>query len=71
MRKIQVIFKEDAPHDFEKWDGVLDLVKIGKSYNIIIDNFGEELVNKLNDEGVLFIEELDLSLEDMMVYKLG
>lgn len=71
MKKIQVIFKGYAPENFEKWDGILNIVKIGKSYNIIVDNFGESLVNKLKAEGALFIEELDLSLEDMMVYKLG
>ncbi|MGL5085534.1 MAG: ABC transporter ATP-binding protein [Clostridium sp.] len=71
MKKIQVIFKGDCPENFEKWNGVLNVVKIGKSYNLIVDNFGEDLTNKLVACGALFIEELDLSLEDMMVYKLG
>lgn len=70
MKKLQVIFKDKAPSDFNKWPEFIAVEKFGKSYNVITSNYSERLINKLNDSGALFIEELDLTLEDMLVYKM-
>ena len=68
IKKIQVIFKDNAPANFEKWPCFLNVSHVGKSYSIVTNNFNEDLVDKLRENGALFIEELDLSLEDMLVY---
>ncbi|OPJ64900.1 ABC transporter ATP-binding protein [Clostridium oryzae] len=68
MRKLQVIFKDKAPEGFEKWPEFLQIDKIGRSYNIITKDYTEALAEKLKANDVLFVEELDLSLEDMLVY---
>lgn len=68
MKKIQIIFKKEAPADFEKWPEFLRVEKIGRSYNVITKDYNDSLKEKLEEQGVLFIEELNLSLEDMLIY---
>lgn len=68
MKKLQVIFKDAAPEDFETWREFLNVSKVGRSYNVITENYSKELVHKLKENGALFIEELDLTLEDMLIY---
>lgn len=70
MKKLQVIFKNQAPDNFEKWDEFISVERIGKSYNVVTSNYNENLTKKLKENDVLFIEELDLSLEDMLIYRM-
>lgn len=70
MKKLQVIFKNQAPENFEKWDEFISVERIGKSYNVVTSNYNENLTKKLKENDVLFIEELDLSLEDMLIYRM-
>ncbi len=71
IRKIQVVFKENPPEDLEKWDDVINVEKIGRVHNIVTKNYGEEFLNKLDRCGIMFREEIDLSLEDMFIYSVG
>lgn len=71
IRKIQVVFKDSAPEDLSKWHGTLHVDKIGRVNNIITSSFSEEFKDKLNKSGAAFIEEIDLSLEDMFIYSVG
>ncbi len=41
---------------------------IGKVNYIITKKYSKELVSKLLNKGALFVDELDLSLEDMFIY---
>ncbi|ERI92809.1 ABC transporter, ATP-binding protein [Clostridiales bacterium oral taxon 876 str. F0540] len=68
MKKLQIIFKDTAPSGFESWPEFINVTKLGRSYNIITDNYNEELLAKLKVNGALFIEELNLSLEDMLIF---
>lgn len=68
MKKLQIIFKDNAPDHFEDWTEFLNVAKLGRSYNAITKEYNEKLVSKLKENGALFIEELDLTLEDMLVY---
>jgi ABC-2 type transport system ATP-binding protein len=68
MKKLQIIFEGNAPEDFEAWKEFINVSKLGRSYNVITEDYNEELVKKLKEQGVLFIEELDLTLEDMLIY---
>ena len=70
MKKLQVIFKNKAPDNFEKWNEFISVERIGKSYNVITSNYDDNLTKKLKENEALFIEELDLSLEDMLIYKM-
>lgn len=68
MKKLQIIFKDNAPADFEAWEEILHVEKLGHSYSIITENYNQELITKLKSNGVLFIEELNMTLEDMLFY---
>ncbi|MBL4937117.1 ABC transporter ATP-binding protein [Clostridium sp. YIM B02515] len=68
MKKLQIIFKDTAPSGFECWPEFINVTKLGRSYNIVTDNYSEELLAKLKDNGALFIEELNLTLEDMLIF---
>ncbi|AEB76667.1 ABC transporter ATP-binding protein [Clostridium botulinum] len=71
IRKIQVVFKEEAPKDLNQWNDVMNVEKIGRVYNIVTNNYGKEFLDKLNSCGIMFQEEIDLSLEDMFIYSVG
>lgn len=68
MKKLQIIFKDAAPDDFEKWPEFLNVSKLGRSYNVITEAYSDKLAERLRDNGAMFIEELDLTLEDMLIY---
>lgn len=71
IRKIQTVFKEKAPEDIKKWDGVIKVEKIGRVYNIITNKYDEAFKKKLDDSGISFKEEIGMSLEDMFIYAVG
>lgn len=71
IKKLQVAFIEDAPEYMEKWEEIIKVNKIGRVYHLITKDYNEKLINKLKRSKVHFIEELDLSLEDMFIYTLG
>lgn len=73
IRKLQCVFKDDAAIDFvslSKEKGILHVDKVGKVYSVITENYSDELKNKL-ESNAMFVEEIDLSLEDMFIYSVG
>ena len=70
IRKIQVVFKENAPVDLASWKEIISVSQIGRVYNIITKEYTEELKSKLSGENIVFAEEIDLSLEDMFIYSI-
>ncbi|BDR67767.1 ABC transporter ATP-binding protein [Clostridium tetani] len=68
IKKLQVVFKDNVPKDIQSWDEVLTIESIGRVNYVITKKFSKELEEKLKSMGALFIEELDLSLEDMFIY---
>jgi ABC-2 type transport system ATP-binding protein len=71
IRKIQVVFKDKAPEDLESWSEVIKTEKLGRVYNIVTKDYNKEFVDNLNNCGIMFQEEIDLSLEDMFIYSVG
>jgi len=70
IRKIQVVFKEEAPEDLCCWKEIINVSQVGRVYNIITKEYTEELKSKLSGENIVFAEEIDLSLEDMFIYSI-
>lgn len=68
IKKLQVVFKDALPEDIAHWPEVLTMESIGKVNYIITKKYSKELVSKLLNKGALFVDELDLSLEDMFIY---
>lgn len=70
IKKIQVAFDGPVYEEDLRIKGLFKISKIGRVYTLLTDNFGEEFMEELNKFRPLFVEEIDLSLEDMFIYKL-
>lgn len=69
IKKIQVAFDEPVYEEDLNLKGIFKISKIGRVFNIITDEYDEEFINELSKFKPLFIEEIDLSLEDIFIYK--
>jgi len=70
IKKIQVAFKDDVDEKQLNLKGTFKIEKIGRVFTIITDEYDEEFINNLNKLNPLFVEQIDLSLEDVFIYKL-
>ena len=70
IKKIQVAFKEDIDENELNLKGTFKIERIGRVFTIITDEYDEEFINNLNKLNPLFVEQIDLSLEDVFIYKL-
>ena len=71
IKKIQVAF--DMPvyeEDLKEIDGVFRFSKVGRVFTIITDDYSEKFITEINKFQPLFIEEIDLNLEDIFIYRL-
>ncbi|MFA9397179.1 MAG: ABC transporter ATP-binding protein [Clostridiaceae bacterium] len=66
--KIQVAFDEEIDEDFNNWKEVIKVEKMGRMYTLITKNNSEEFMIKLNSLGMVFSQEINLSLEDIFIY---
>lgn len=69
IKKIQVAFDEPVYEEDLDLKGIFKISKVGRVFTIITDDYDEEFINNLNKFKPLFIEEIDLSLEDIFIYK--
>ena len=69
IKKIQVAFKGDVNEENFNFKGVSKISKIGRVFTIITEEYNENFLKELNKYAPLFIEEIDLSLEDIFIYK--
>lgn len=69
IKKIQVAFKEDVSEENLNIKGVSKIGRIGRVFTIITEEYDENFLKELNKYNPLFIEEIDLSLEDIFIYK--
>ncbi|OOM80932.1 ABC transporter ATP-binding protein [Clostridium sp. BL-8] len=69
IKKIQVAFDRPIYEEDLKFKGTFKISKVGRVFTIVTDEYDEELVKSLEELKPLFIEEIDLSLEDIFIYK--
>ena len=69
IKKIQIAFDEPVYEEDLDLKGIFKISKVGRVFTIITDDYDEEFINNLNKFKPLFIEEIDLSLEDIFIYK--
>lgn len=69
IKKIQVAFDESIYEEDLNLKGIFKITRIGRVFTIITDEYDEEFVKSLKALNPLFIEEIDLSLEDIFIYK--
>ena len=68
IKKLQLVLRENIDYDFSNIPEILNVSKIGRVYSLITKEYNEELQKKLKALNLSFIEEIDLSLEDMFIY---
>ena len=68
VKKLQVVFKEDVEEGINKVDNIINIEKVGSIYYLITDNYGEELINDLNNLGADLIEIIGITLEEIFIY---
>lgn len=68
IKKLQVAFKAAIKEEELKIHGVVKIENVGRVYNVVTTDYGAELIDKINSLNPLFVEELDLSLEDIFIY---
>ena len=69
IKKIQVAFDEPVYEEDLNLKGIFKISKVGRVFTIITDEYDEEFLKGLNKFNPLFVEEVDLSLEDIFIYK--
>lgn len=69
IKKIQVAFKEEVNEEKLKFKGVSKISRIGRVFTIITEEYDEDFLKELEKYDPLFVEEIDLSLEDIFIYK--
>jgi ABC-2 type transport system ATP-binding protein len=69
IKKIQVAFDEPVYEEDLKLKGIFRISRVGRVFTIITDEYDEEFIKSLEKFKPLFIEEIDLSLEDIFIYK--
>jgi len=69
IKKIQVAFDEPVYEEDLKLKGIFRISRVGRVFTIITDEYDEEFIKSLKKFKPLFIEEIDLSLEDIFIYK--
>lgn len=70
IKKIQVAFESPIYEEDLDIEGIFSITHLGRVFTIITDRYDEDFKNKLNKFNPLFIEEINLSLEEVFIYKL-
>lgn len=69
IKKLQVAFDEPVYEEDLDLKGIFKISKVGRVFTIITDEYDEDFIKSLNKFKPLFVEEVDLSLEDIFIYK--
>ncbi|GAA0746784.1 ABC transporter ATP-binding protein [Clostridium oceanicum] len=69
IKKLQTLFKYTRVlEEIKSWDEVMKIERVGKITYIITKDYSEKLKKRLLDKGSEFVEEVELSLEDMFIH---
>lgn len=71
IKKLQVVFENEIDEDVLRSEDFDAITKVGRVYSLITKEYSNELLEKLKKLKPMFIEEIDLSLEDMFIYAMG
>ena len=71
IKKVQIAFDKPIYEEDLKIEGVTSIKSVGRVFTLITENYNKDFVEKLESKGPLFIEEIDLSLEEIFISKLG
>lgn len=69
IKKLQVAFDCPIYEEDLNIKGIFKISRIGRVFTIITDSYDKGFLKELNKFNPLFVEEIDLSLEDIFIYK--
>jgi len=67
MKKVQIAFKEEPKIKIEEMKEFRSVEKIGRVYTVLTKEFNQQLISKLEKEGMVFYQEINLTLEDIFM----
>ena len=70
-KKIQIAFENKMPKGFEDEFELLSIKQYGKVYEIVIDEHYEIFKNKAIKYNPIIMEKLDMTLEEIFIYRMG
>ena len=65
--RIQVVFKNEPPKDLANWEGVSEVKNIGSIHYIVTTMPYEDMKKRLEQEEIVVVERVTLSLEEAFV----
>lgn len=71
VRKIQVAFNNGIPEEIENNSDILRIENRGKVYEIIVNENIDIFVENIKKYNPILLETIDMSLEEIFVYKMG
>lgn len=71
IKKLQVVFDDKVPGNLEQWEEIMSVEMVGRVHYILTKAYPKELENKLYKAGAKFVEEMNLSLEEVFIYTRG
>ncbi|NMB07617.1 MAG: ABC transporter ATP-binding protein [Tissierellia bacterium] len=71
VRKIQVAFKNGLPEEIKNNPDVLSIENRGKVYEIIVNENMDIFMESIKKHNPILLETIDMSLEEIFVYKMG
>ena len=71
IKKLQIVFEDEAPEGFMKWSEFVNIEKLGSVYYAITDRYTQELENKLRKVGARIVEPIGMNLEEIFIYTDG
>ncbi len=71
VRKIQVAFKGELPKEIENNEHILKIESIGRIHQIIVKDNLEVVMGIINEQDPILLETIDMSLEEIFIYKMG
>lgn len=70
IKKLQVAFEAPVYEEDLNIEGIFSISTVGRVFTIVTDKYDDEFKAELNKFNPLFVEEIDLSLEEAFIHKL-
>lgn len=71
VRKIQVAFRCKLPDEIKKNEHILKIENMGKIHQIIVKDNLETVIGAIKKFDPILLEMIDISLEEIFIYKMG
>lgn len=71
VRKIQVAFKDSIPEEILNHKDILNIENKGRVYQIITNDNIDDFIALINKHNPILLETIDMSLEEIFIYKMG